>query len=62
MKDNEFQCAKCHRVFEKGWSDEERIKEQIENGWGDLKEEEQAIVCDDCYKDFMIWYKKLNIQ
>lgn len=25
MKDNEYQCAKCGNVYEKAWSDEERL-------------------------------------
>ena len=47
---------RCHGVFDKGWSDEEATKEQKEN-WGNTPDNEMEILCDECYKDFMKWYK-----
>jgi Zn finger protein HypA/HybF involved in hydrogenase expression len=55
IKPNEFQCAKCGGIFEKDWSDEEAKAEMV-NLWGDLPEEEQAVICDDCHKAFMKWF------
>ena len=49
LKKNEYKCAMCGEVYKKGWSDEEAKKEMLEL-WGDLPEEEQGIVCDDCFK------------
>lgn len=56
LKDNEYQCAKCKGIFEKGWSDEEAIKEAeekfpIESGFEAAHE--MDIVCDDCYKELI---------
>lgn len=31
MSDNTFKCAVCEGVFEKGWSEEEAIKEMQDN-------------------------------
>ena len=59
MGKDEFKCAHCGGVFEKAWSDLEARKEYEENfpqesseGW------KEATVCDDCYKEFMTWFKK----
>ena len=51
MKDNEYQCSMCHRVFEKGWTEEEARTEQKENGW---ENDECNLVCDDCYKEMRL--------
>ena len=54
LKKNEYQCDHCKGVFVKGWSDEEAEKESEQ--WGDeLEKQGRAIICDDCYKDFMNW-------
>ena len=45
---NEYQCALCKGVFEKGWSDEEVMAESHEL-WGDFPSEELAVICDDCF-------------
>lgn len=51
MKENEYQCAYCKGVFEKGWSDEDALAEAAEvfekpvSEWND----EPAVICDDCY-------------
>lgn len=51
MKENEYKCARCHGVFEKGWSDEESKKEAEEifgkhpDEWNDFPE----VICDDCF-------------
>lgn len=51
MKNNEYQCAHCKGVFEKGWSDDEALKEAEVNfgkpvsKWKDIP----VLVCDDCY-------------
>ena len=52
MKDNEYQCAMCEGVFEKGWSDEEAEQEAGDN-FGKPRSEwlgGSAIVCEDCYQ------------
>ena len=54
MKNNEYKCAMCGGVFEKGWTDEEAIDECKENfseeivTAGDLE-----TVCDDCYQKIL---------
>ena len=53
MKPNEYQCAVCNGVFEKGWSDEEAREELGENfPWCSVNDCE--LVCDDCYSKMMI--------
>ena len=31
LKENEYQCIMCGRVFQKGWSDKEAMSECIDN-------------------------------
>ena len=49
MKNNEYQCALCGGVFEKGQSDEEAEAEGKENFPG-TPEDEIELICDYCYK------------
>ena len=49
MKDNEYKCQLCGGIFEKVWSNEEAENEMKEL-WGELKEEERVVICDDCFK------------
>ena len=58
IKPGEFRCYHCSDVFEKEWTDQEARREYEENfpvesseGWA------EATVCDDCYKEFMTWFK-----
>ena len=52
MKDNEYKCANCGEINEKGWTDREAEKEaELAFGkpvkeWNDIP----VLVCDDCYK------------
>ena len=48
MRENEYKCASCGGIFEKGWSDEEAEKEQKEI-WGNIPESEKVVICDDCF-------------
>lgn len=52
LKQNEFQCAMCKGIFEKGWSDEEAEKE-AEELWGkktSISDPRMVIVCDNCFQ------------
>jgi DNA-directed RNA polymerase subunit RPC12/RpoP len=49
MKENEYKCAGCGEVFEKGWSDEE-AENELKDNFGDISKNECSLVCDDCYK------------
>lgn len=48
MKKNEYKCNNCGEIYEYGWSEEEAIKEMVEN-WGYLPKDERIVICDDCY-------------
>lgn len=50
LKPNEYQCAKCKEIFEKGWSDEEAHAEK-EKLFPQLEPEDEAIICDECFKE-----------
>lgn len=51
MKENEYQCGACKKIYEKGWSDEEAIAEnEALHGEKSISSGvEQAIICDDCF-------------
>ena len=45
----EYVCAMCGGMFQKGVPDSEAMAEA--NGyWPELKQEDAAIICDDCYQ------------
>lgn len=50
LKSNEYKCAACHGVFEKGWSDEEARAER-RNIFPDAQDDDCAVVCDNCFHD-----------
>ena len=49
LKLNEYQCAVCHEVFYKGWTDEEATTELAETFA--VPVDECDLVCDDCFKE-----------
>lgn len=54
MKPNEYQCAKCMRIFEKAWDDSVALKEAEEVFGKPVSEwkDDAVMVCDDCYNHF----------
>lgn len=54
MKKETYKCKCCGGVFEKGWSEEEAREEAVRN-FPDVQKEPQVIICDDCYKAFMVY-------
>lgn len=52
MKENEYKCAHCGNIYEKGWSDEESFAEATENFGKHPKDwrDGLVIICDDCYQ------------
>lgn len=50
-----FTCDHCGWTFLQGWSDEEAQAEARENWGGDLPDEERAILCNGCYREFIGW-------
>lgn len=57
MRQDEFRCELCKGTYEKAWSDEEAKKEAKDLWSKDPERVDMAIVCDDCYKKFIQWYK-----
>ena len=49
LKSNEYQCAICGNIYKKGRSDEEAEKE-VKEIWGEIPQNERAVICDDCFK------------
>jgi Fe2+ or Zn2+ uptake regulation protein len=45
-------CDACNGVFKMGWSEEEAAAEAEEN-FPELRVEDRAIVCDDCFNRMM---------
>jgi DNA-directed RNA polymerase subunit RPC12/RpoP len=57
MSSNEYTCYACKQTFTYGWSIEEAEKEFHE----EFPKEDLSktrIVCDDCYKEIMIWMRR----
>lgn len=45
---NQYRCAQCKGIFDKGWSDEDALEEKNRHFPG-TPVEDCVIVCDDCY-------------
>jgi DNA-directed RNA polymerase subunit RPC12/RpoP len=56
MKKDEYKCALCKQIFKKGLTDEE-AEEQFKKEFPNLKfgEQEQDVVCDDCFNKLNDW-------
>lgn len=46
---DEFRCAQCGEVFKRGRSEEE-AREEARSLWGNLQPEQEAVVCDTCFR------------
>ena len=53
---HDYECAECHGIYEKAWSDEEAIQEK-EALFPNVNIEDCEIVCDDCFNNII---KKIN--
>lgn len=49
LKKNEYRCAMCQGVFNKGLSDDEAI-ENFHKDFPEILIEDAAIICNDCYR------------
>ena len=58
MKANEYKCAICGGIFEKGWTDEEAIKEMKDNFGKEMTVDDCGLVCDDCYNEMFPSFKE----
>ena len=50
---DQYQCGACGGIFEKGWSDSEAEAERLSLFGDTVPQNECAIVCDDCYQEWM---------
>lgn len=53
LEPNEYKCASCGIVYEKGWTDEE-AKQEAEEIFGKHPDDwnsPQKVVCDDCFQE-----------
>ena len=56
---NKFTCERCGEMYDKTRSDEECWKEFHEL-MPEATHDEIAIICDDCWLEFMEWFKTLS--
>jgi hypothetical protein len=52
LRENEYECAACHKVFTKGVSDEEALEEAA-TLFPTVPIEETSLVCEDCFNKMM---------
>ncbi len=50
-------CGRCGGRFEKVRSDEEAMAEAVSLWTPETMADEQAVVCDSCFREFMEWAK-----
>ena len=58
LQENEYKCAYCHNIYEKGWTDDEAQKERDEL-W-DNPSGQWDVVCDDCFNGILNPEKNLG--
>jgi hypothetical protein len=56
-----FTCDECKREFENAGTEEE-AEQEFEDNFGKHMGEERAVLCDDCFHDFMKWYKNTYLK
>lgn len=49
MKANEYRCAVCGNIYEKGLTEEEAVAQFKEEFGENYQPEDCELVCDDCY-------------
>ena len=54
LKPNEYKCAHCGGVFSK-WTPEADMEAEAQENWPGLRPEEAAVICDPCYRKFIVW-------
>lgn len=57
---HKYRCAHCDGEFVADWSDEEARQESQEIFAMTVTPETHAEVCDDCFQQFMAWYRKAS--
>jgi DNA-directed RNA polymerase subunit RPC12/RpoP len=50
-------CESCGETYVSDWTDSEADTEALEK-WGPLAAEDRAVVCDDCFREFIAWHEK----
>lgn len=55
-EEREFTCDYCKGEYVSTWSHEEALQEHQDNFPGVVGEMGQ--LCDDCYKEFMVWFEE----
>jgi hypothetical protein len=52
-----YTCAHCGGEFEKSRSDEEAMAEADSLWTPETMTDPQAVICDDCFREFIAWAK-----
>lgn len=52
-----FTCEGCHRTLQSDSTLEEMVSELATN-FGEPHQSDDAHLCDDCYTQFMAWFKR----
>ena len=53
-----FKCAHCGGIFKFDQTNEE-AKKKLHEHFGNVPVEDCAIVCDDCYNEYLAWEAKM---
>ena len=49
LSSDQFQCARCQQIYKKAWTEEE-AEQETQQYWGNLPQENFAVICDDCWQ------------
>ncbi len=60
MTDTEhFTCAHCGETYIQGWSDEEALAQTRADYGINVRADDRAVICDDCYTAMTAWWNAL---
>jgi hypothetical protein len=63
MTDNTYTCEWCEGTFTKGRADDDALAEYHDTFPESVKRhDETAVICHDCWLDFMEWAKREGVQ
>jgi hypothetical protein len=56
---SDYTCAHCGGVFARTWTDEESLAQTKDDFGIDVRPDDAAVICDDCYNAMTAWWNAL---
>lgn len=60
MTGKPYTCANCRGEYLTERPDDEALAEAAEHHGGPIAEEDREVLCDDCHREYMVWFDSLS--